>query len=180
MKKNIFIYLIIGVAFLFFGCTEDSILVDEMNQKNDEIISSKVERTEFTGTCNWVSDEYEGEMKELPFFMELLKGQSSYWYDEANDPRVTGITFWTVNYKQHKNGDRTYWGKAELVVDDDGGIWEMSWHGWWTWTDGVPEIVVDATGVGKEGAVKGLFAKWTYTFNFGGFYYMTEGYIQGK
>ena len=41
-------------------------------------------------------------------------------------------------------------------------------------------LPVDATGIGKEGAVKGMVAKWTYTFNFGGFFYETEGYIQSN
>jgi len=181
MKK--IYYLFIGATFLFFGCTEDTILVSETNQKSDEIISAKMERTSFTGTCSFVAPIDAGETKDLPFFMGLLKGQTSEWYDfSATEPRVTGSSFWTVNSKAQKNGNVTFWGKAELVVDDDLGVWDLSYHGWLKFYDGPPfaEMVVDATGVGKEGDIKGLVAKWTYRWNPFEEYYDTVGYVQSK
>ncbi len=57
------------------------------------------------------------------------------------------------------------------------GKWRLSFHG--NLDPNTFIIDVDANGVGKEGIVKGMTGKWTYTINFAnGFFYTSEGYIK--
>ena len=103
---------------------------------------------------------------------------------------VTGQSIWYANWLMEEEPNTAkIWGKAEIIVEGGGGRWELSWYGWRTPTGEAPfiewvspfKLVVDAVGTGKEGAVKGLVAKWTYTMDFDGdfssLFYNSEGYI---
>ena len=178
-------YLIIGTAFLFIGCTEGSILVDDVNQNDMEKISNKVTRTAFIGTSTPVAPIEPGIEYELPNGKVFTKGQIFEWNDVADDWRVTGKSIWYISSMTQKDGIEKLMGKAELFVEDDRGKWEMSWHGYLTYVEGGFDIYVDAIGTGKSGDVKGLVAKWIYTMNFrfadaSSFLYLSEGYIQSN
>ena len=51
------------------------------------------------------------------------------------------------------------WGKLELVVDGDLGVWDVSFHGYRVGR----AVELEATGQGKEGSVKGLVTKLSMT-----------------
>ena len=187
MKSSILMFLVLGVALIFSGCSKMDPMDIELSQ-NDELNGSLKSsetcnvKTEFSGICAFVAPLEEGTVKVQPNGNVLMKGISSEWYDSGSDPRVTGQSFWYVTQRVEADGMTKLWGKAELFVADDGGMWELSWHGWLTPNaDGSFLIYVDATGTGKEGAVKGLVGKWVYTMDIKeGFFYSFEGYIVDK
>jgi hypothetical protein len=185
MKHLFILMLILGAVMVFFSCQQDSALPTELNQ-NDPGISAleKPEEpfgshgTAFTGICTKITDpdfeELPGVMKELPNGKTLLKARTAVWHDATTDARTTGNTYWYINQKIEEDGMFKYGGKATLIVDNGGGRWEMSWHGYLN-EDG---MIGNAVGQGKEGAVKGMVAKWSYTFDFVNFKYDIVGYIE--
>jgi hypothetical protein len=185
MKHLFIVMLILGTVMVFFSCQQESALPTELNQ-NDPGISAleKPEEpfgshgTGFTGECTKTSDpdfeELPGVVKELPNGKMLLKGRTTVWHDATTDPRVSGNTYWYIDQKFEEDGTFKYRGKAELVVDNDGGRWQMSWHGYLNENG----LIAEGVGQGKEGAVKGLVAKWTYTFDFANRKYDIVGYIK--
>ena len=140
----------------------------------------------FIGTSIWVEDIYLGDTTYLPTGQMLIENQTSEWYDEATDWRVTGTTFWTINWLIEPDPPFTaeVSGTTELFVDGDRGKWEMSWHGPMVPTADGFLIEVHAVGIGVEGEVMGLFAEWNYTMNFDfsnpNFMYISEGYINSQ
>ena len=102
----------------------------------------------------------------------------------ADIDEVSGRSIWYINSITYPDGSVKFWGKADIFVGEDcavpdgnDGKWRLSWHGYLNPLTGI--IEVDANGVGKEGTVKGMTGKWTYTMNFAvGFFYATEGYIK--
>jgi len=184
MKQFIVMLLAIGAIMFLYSCQQDSALPTAASQ-NDRDLSPllKVEEpfgsngTEFKGICTKTTDpdfeELDGISKELPNGKTLVMGRTTVWHDATDDPRVTGNTYWYIDQKFEEDGTFKYKGKADLVVDNDGGRWQMSWHGYLN-ADG---LIAEAVGQGKEGAVKGLVAKWTYTFDFSNFRYDIVGYI---
>lgn len=82
MKHFKLMILIIGVAILFFGCSENNSLIPDLNQ-NDEVtnsLKSKKIPTHFTGECT-------------PFPPSAVNA----WYDNADDKRVTVVSIWVTN-----------------------------------------------------------------------------------
>ena len=172
MKRLILMFLFFGVIIIFSGCKKDEC----------EIPEYKV--PEFTGTCIMVAPGEEGTTTELPDGRILIEGQTAEWYDEATDWRVTGKTFWVVNWlKEVEANTAQVWGTTEIFVDGDRGKWDMSWTGWQTPSDIGFLVVCEGVGIGIEGEVLGLVATWTYTMNFDfnnpetSFFYATEGII---
>ncbi len=183
MKQSILMYLFIGVTFIFFGCTEDTLFDSHFNQSDQEKNSTKKGN---------VTIEYKGEctpnISVLPVGPELigaqlLKGGIVTWYDNATDldgnpnPLLTGTTIWYVNEIPKKDGTSKFWGKAELLVgannpdDEYLGKWDLTWHGYITpiYNDGVQIGITadcDAVGIGKEGNVKGLVSKANYKMDY--------------
>ena len=158
--------------------------------------SLKKEQTSFTGTS--IPINYPGKKGTT---IKLANGKTQVidniveWYDKATDWRITGKSFWYINSLTEEDGLKAnIWGRAEIIVDGENpndksrGRWELSWHGWISPKENPPynekspfSIVAEAVGIGKEGEVKDLVAKWTYTFDSDvGFYYSTEGFIQKK
>ncbi len=173
MKRLNLMFLVIGVSIIFFGCSKDDSLAPESDQSDQVTNSLKSAKilTEFSGICSFFAPGEEGSIKVLPNDKILVKGATVVWYDDATDPLVTGKTFWYIKQKIEEDGTFKYWGKAELIVDDNRGRWEMSWHGYLNQNG----LIAVAVGTGKEGEVKGLVAKWTYILDFEQFVYNFEG-----
>jgi hypothetical protein len=191
MKRSKLMLLVIGAAIFFFGCEKmDPVPPDfELaNQENTSLKCTKV-KTAFTGTSTPVINPIDpGTTKILPNGKTQVMGCVAEWYDQASDPRVTGTSIWYENFiwdAEPFASPGKIWGKAEIFVggnaEENDGRWEITWHGYFTLSE-VPghfTVDVDAVGTGKEGEVKGLTAKWKYTFDSQvGFFYSTEGYIK--
>jgi len=182
MKRFISMLLVVSATMIFFACQGESPTdpgVSPDNQTNASLESASLAKmkTLFTGTCNFVKNINPGTTTVLPNGKTLIEGMMVEWYDEASDPRVTGRTIWYANQLLNEDGTGIYWGTAELIVDNNGGKWEMVWGGKLT----SEAAVAPAVGVGVDGDVKGLAAKWTYTMTFAnGFFYVTEGFIIGQ
>ena len=179
MKSSILMNLILGVTIIFFSCSEDNLSVPEFGKSDQAKTSMKMEKTTFTGRSDPAGLLVFHDMKFLPNGNVLIKLAIVPWDDVATDWRVTGRTNWFIKQKIEADGDVKYGGKAELFVEGGRGKWEMNWHGGLT-PDGV--LVAEVIGTGKEGDVKGLVAKWTYTFHDDGtdIWYTTKGYVQSK
>lgn len=179
MKKSMFFILMVGVAIVFWGCSENNSTAPELSQSDQVATTLTKVKTAFTGASYFTTSLDAGTAKPLPNGKVLVQGVVREWYDNATDPRVAGQTIWYINAKINTDGSREMWGKGELNVDDNGGKWEMSWKG----TMDIDGNIVDyVTGTGKEGDVKGMVGKWIYTSvkditQPPGFYYYVEGYI---
>ncbi len=181
MKRLILMFLVFGVAIMFSGCSKDnSSLSSDLSQSDQETTSLKAAKvhTHFTGTSTPIDPP-------IP--------DVNAWYDEADDPRVTGVSIWVsepmvpideITFRLLGTAD-LFMGAEEYGGEDDG-KWEMTWKGTMTLTspDGSTfRIVVHAVGEGTEGDVEGLTAKWKYTMDFDGtpetFKYVSKGKITG-
>ena len=183
MKNLIFIFLFLGIAMLYSGCSENNPNAPAISQ-GDQVTTSLAKVTGFTTTSTLVTPIEAPTITPLPGGRTLAEGNKTQWRDEASDPRITGDAFWTTNSEVNKYGRGITWGTCELFVDNDGGKWEITWNGI---VEGSPAngnlyIKGVAKGVGVEGDVEGLTAKWFYTLDQAnvGFYYKSEGFIQEK
>ncbi|MEN8228997.1 MAG: hypothetical protein ABFS38_12645 [Bacteroidota bacterium] len=173
MKHLNLLAWIIGATILFSGCAKEDFSPPGLDPVDQETTSLKAAKKalSFSGVCSFVADGDEGNLMELPNGKSLLEGMTTIWHDDANDPLVTGQTTWYVKQKIEADGTFKYWGKAELLCDDGLGKWQMTWRGHLN-EDG---LIATAVGQGKEGAVKGMVAEWTYTMDFGLFVYNFTG-----
>ncbi len=159
--------MIIGAAIIFSGCSKDDSLAP-ISQNDQEInLKAKKEHAHFTGKCT-----------PLPPIYDV-----NAWYDATDDLRTTGTTIWMED-------DETdaFDGTALLLVgalnpnDDNHGIWDITWSGEIEPTaEGGLVIVVHAVGIGTEGSVEGLTARWKYKMDYDGtpetFMYVIKGKI---
>ena len=182
MKNLILIFLFFGTAMLYIGCSDNNPSAPGLNQ-SDQITTSmaKVVAT-FEGTSIFIGQLDPGSTIELPGGKTLTTGQVAKWHDYA-DPRVTGVGDWVVNIKLNKDGHGQVWGTAEMSVDNNGGKWEITWHGviWLVHpVTGDLYIKVIASGKGTEGDVEGLAAEWTYILDNAnnGYMYTSKGFIR--
>ena len=168
MKRLNLIFLLIGLT-VFLGCQKDNTLTTEPNQSDET--SYKAQKTPFIGHCNIIELISDGDTTFLPNGKIKITGFISKWKDTADDPRVTGVSTWYMNWLIDTDGTVKTWGKADIVVDDDGGLWRLTFHGTQTPTfdEGgnlIGFLIEDVcNGVGKEGEVKGLTAKWWHEMN---------------
>lgn len=177
MKKLLIVFL---GAIILFGCAEPECELTSDDLSGVDLKKAKV-KNYFTGICSSLNEEEAGMVKLLPNGKTLVKGFYTVWHDDADDLedwRVTGTTKWYVNQKIEEDGSFKYWGKAELIVDGERGTWDMTWHGYLTFTPLGPELIAYAVGQGKSGEVKGMVAKWTYTMDFANDVYIIEGYYK--
>ena len=180
MKKFNYVLLLSLALLLIVGCAKDDLFTPADDQETISL-KSGMQGDAFTGICEYVGDGEPGTTKLLPNGKTNMLGFTSFWYDKADDWRVTGNSTWYANYFWEGEpfiSNAKVWGKAELFVDGDRGKWEISWHGYIT--DNGLKASVEAVGTGKEGEVKGLVAKWTYTLDIltYGFEYQTTGVIK--
>lgn len=198
MKRLILIFFVVGTVLVFFSCSKDNATAPEMsnipelNQAPELSQAPEISQfdqlpepslnecgTYFSGTSTFQKPVEPGTTTLLPNGKTLIKGEVAEWYDDATDPRVTGVSFWTVNKLLNPDGTGRAWGKAEIIVNNSGGKWKIIWWG------KITEVGVDAKaiGVGVEGTVRGLFARWTYTMVFANIvtvpFYTSEGKIIG-
>ncbi len=180
MKHSNLMLLIIGVAIIFFGCSKDDFLAPELSQNDQGTVSLKSAKTpfiEFSGVTTPVLQLFDpGISTVLPNGKTKVTGMVADWYDAASDPLVTGTSIWYENWLFEADGSSAkIWGKADLNLDI-GGTWKISWHGTVTAYEGYTlfdpthpfTAVCYAVGTGKTGAVKGMVAHTTYTFDFDG------------
>jgi len=160
--------LVVVIGFCFAGFAFS-------DQKS--VSTEKKQVTQFSGDSKFTAGGSKGTTTSLPNGQKVIRGRSSKYFDKATDSRVTGVSIWYVDSINNEDGSMKYWGTAELIVDNNGGKWEMTWSGEKSSDGGAIAYVL---GTGKEGAVKGLDAKWTYIRKPGesGFY-RTEGFIIG-
>lgn len=169
MKRLINLFFAIGLTIFLFSCSDNNPIAPESSQGDQVTTSLEKVKTSFTGICAPTIPPNEGD---------------NAWYDDASDARVTGVSVWVTKVVNPINEITTeLGGTAELTVDGCLGKWEMSWRGVQTLTspDGSTfRIVAHAVGIGKEGQVKGLIAKWKYTMNYDGTPETLKYYIKGK
>ncbi len=188
MKRTNLMFLVIGLAIIFSGCSKDNSLAPELSQSDQETFL-KASKIPFTGTSMPAGLPIGGDTTFLPNGKTLITGVTVEWYDHSDScaGMITGSSYWTANSLTDPDGSAKMWGKADIIVDGENcsGKWELSWHGYLTlYEDGSGlEIICDANGTGKEGDVKGMVGKWTYTMNYvfsdpTTFFYATDGYIK--
>jgi hypothetical protein len=183
MNKLTLVLLTFCAFLICWGCQEANVLAPATDQNvPPTAFLSKNVKTTFTGISRFSSGPEPGVIKLLPNGKILVKGKVNEWYDTASDPRVAGKTIWYINAKIERDGSRNVWGRGELIVENGGGLWEMSWHG----RISSDFVILDYVyGTGKEGSVKGLVGRWVYNSipdsnEPTGFYYQFEGYIVDK
>jgi hypothetical protein len=180
MKHLIIMFLVVGAIMMFFGCSQDNPVEPAANYSEQIPATLAKAKSSFTGTSMPTGNVLDpGTSKLLPNGRTLVKGEIAEWYDNATDLRVTGSSFWLVNKHLEADGTGKVGGSAEIIVDNEEyqGKWDISWHGYVS----AEGVIGYAVGTGKEGDVKGLVAKWTYTMIFAnGIYYESEGEIFEK
>ena len=169
--------------------------MEQSNVSNPEIRSLEKDQILFTGTSIPTNNpEKKGTTIKLPNGKTLVIESLVEWYDKATDWRITGKSFWYSNSLTEEDGlQAKVWGKGEIFVDGEKphdetrGKWELSWFGRIIPKEDPPynekspfTIMVEAVGIGIEGEVKGLVAKWTYTFDSDLGYFYSKGFIQEK
>ena len=180
MKRSNLMFLVIGVSIIFFGCSKDDSLAPELDQSDQVTNSLKSAKTpfiEFSGVSTPVLQLFDpGTSTVLPNGKIKVTGMVADWYDDAGDVNYTGQSIWYENWLFEADGSSAkIWGKADLNLDI-GGTWKISWHGTITAEEGYTlfdpshpfTAVAYAVGTGKTGAVKGMVAHSTYTFDFDG------------
>ena len=169
MKRSNLMFLVIGVAIIFFGCSKDDPLVPGLSQNDQGTTSLKAAKikTPFSGYCSFLAVLDPGEDVLLPNGTTLRTGYVSQWKDNSDDPLVAGISTWTMNWLIEEDGiTAKIWGKAEILLNDGRGKWKLSFHGNVTNTE-VGMIIEDVcVGTGKEGEVEGMVAKWAHKMDF--------------
>lgn len=176
----------IVVAIIFSGCAKEEIPVPDPGLDDQETSSFKAakKKTAFTGVSTPFNVPEPGTSTVLPNGKIKVKGMVANWVDASDDPFVTGESIWYEDWMVEADGSSAkVWGKAEIILDDDLGTWEVSWHGTITAKDPLTAPIMDPTvyppppitavayavGTGKTGAVKGMVAHWKYEMDFLGF-----------
>jgi len=180
MKRLNLVFLVLGVSIIFFGCSKDDSLAPELGQSDqvtNSLKSAKIPFTEFSGTSTPVAVPDYGTPTVLPNGKTKITGMIAEWYDAASDPLVTGTSIWYEDWMIEADGSSAHvGGKADIILNDDGGTWKVSWHGMLTAYEGYTlydpthpfTAVAYAVGTGKTGDVKGMVAHWTYIMDFDG------------
>jgi len=154
-------FLVVLALFVAVSCDQQPVAPD--TGQHDELAATFAHNgTPFAGkaTVQCPPGSTPGTEQVLPTGQMLQMGRHIYYYFDASDPRVTGMGEWWTNKKIEADmSSAKIWGKIELVVDGGLGVWDLSFHGYRTGKS----IVLEATGQGKEGSVKGLVGKWTLT-----------------
>ena len=197
MKRAIFMFFVIGVTMIYFGCSENNTTAPELSQSDQ--IATTLAKTKIPFTDGWakivcppIYPIYPGIPKILPNGKTLVKGiKVRYDMEVESEPLLTGACLWTTNKKIEADMSAAkLWGKIELFVGvaADGDIneavgkWDITFHGYRDHRD----VVIEAVGQGKEGDVKGMVGKWTFhmtahpkhpDYPCNKFFHLIEGYI---
>ena len=180
--KHLFVVFLMGIAVFFFGCSDNPSAPE--NVQGDQVTTSLYKVTGFSSRSDLVAPIQAPTITPLPGGRTLAEGNKTQWLDQATDPRVSGDAFWTTNSNVNKFGAGKTWGTCELFVDnaEASGKWEITWNGRVEGSPATGDLYIKgvAKGVGVEGDVEGLTAKWFYTLDLAnvGFFYTSEGFIQ--
>ncbi len=158
MKRLFFILFVMAATMIFFSCSENNPTSPDLTQDNPVTLAKA--KINFIATaiidCNppFISM---GTTKVLPNGKKHIRGVEVKYNMVADDePLLTGVLLWNTNKNIEADGIKAkLWGKMELLVD--GGKWELTFHGYKIGLD----VVLDVKGVGVEGIVKDMVAKWT-------------------
>ena len=177
MRRSNLMFLVIGAAIIFSGCSKDDALAPGLDQSDQVTSSLKLASTpfvEFSGESTPVDVPDPGTATVQPNGKTKIRGMVTEWRDVADpdDENVTGQSLWYQNWNIEADGSSAeVWGKADLNLDI-GGTWEVSWHGTITANEGYTvndvghiKALAYAVGTGKTGDVKGMVAHWTYTMD---------------
>ena len=190
MKKTKLLIMLLGAAFVISSCSKEESLVPDSAQKDQATPAYKFNGIEYSGVSNPAPDGYfdPGTVDTLPNGNVWIKGMVAEWYDTADEPMLTGPSFWYENWKYNLyDPEVKFWGKAEVFVEGGEGVWEGTWHGYGTFlgvapynfwfSDLVGEIDVVFTGHGGE--IEGMVAKVTYNIDTSeGFYWSFTGFYK--
>jgi hypothetical protein len=152
--------LVAALALLAVAGCNDQPLFPEPGAADQLAATFAHAGTSFTGTATieCPPGSIPGTEKTLPTGQVLQMNRHVYYYFDTSETRLTGMSEWWTNKKIEADKSATkIWGKLELVVDGGLGVWEVSFHGYRIG----PWVELEATGQGKEGAVKGLVTKFT-------------------
>lgn len=187
MKRLNLVLLGIGAAIIFFGCEKtDPVVPDSGGDQEITAFKSaeKFKKTFFTGSCTPLAVPAPGVDKILPNGKTKRTGIISQWKDHSTDPLVAGVSTWYMDWIIEEDGiTAMIKGKADVVLDDNLGKWELNFHGNIIKTDVGMKVTSECTGKGIDGEVTGMVAKWshemnydfskpeTFVYNFVGYYY---------
>jgi hypothetical protein len=157
MKRLILVFLFVGIAVVYFGCSENNPSAPELNQNAQVTAPLEKVHTYFSGTSTNIGLLDPGKTNTLPNGRVQIRGLVVQTDDIMSDSRVTGIVTWVVNLNIYQGGNDWRWGSGELVIPDVG-RWDMTYKGWLTPGEG---ITYEVDGYGK-GELRGLKAHWTY------------------
>ena len=120
MKKTNIILLITGIIFILFSCSKDNTsLVQNTSQSDQETISLKFSGTPYSGRSDPTGEIISfGEMVTLPNGNVKLTGLITVWTEDANDedgehlPLLSGPSTYYENATYNINDpDIHFWGR---------------------------------------------------------------------
>ncbi|MGB5847417.1 MAG: hypothetical protein WBH40_02955 [Ignavibacteriaceae bacterium] len=176
MKRLILVFLFVGIAAIYFGCSENNPSAPELNQ-NDQVTTSLEKKvyTYFSGKSTNIGMLDPGKTDTLPNGRVQTRGLVVQTEDLLSDSRVAGIVTWVVNRNVYVSGDIDLWGTGELIIPD-AGRWDMTYKGWWPVGE---TLTYEVDGHGK-GELRGLKAHWTYILDLSAGIFDVNGYIIEK
>jgi hypothetical protein len=178
MKRTNLMFLVIGVAIIFSGCSKDNSLAPDLSQSDQGTTFLKAEKIPYTGVSDpVVGGIFEpGEWTFLPNGNVKIQGMIAEWYDTADTPLLTGTSMWYENWLYNQEDPTVkFWGTAEIAVEGGEGVWQGSWHGWGTFSGPTPydfwtsPLVgeIDVVFTGHGGNIQGMVAKVKYNIDTG-------------
>ncbi|MCD4729891.1 MAG: hypothetical protein K8R74_04790 [Bacteroidales bacterium] len=176
MKRSNLMFLVIGVAIIFSGCSKDNSLAPDLSQSDQGTSCLKAEKIPHSGISQPVVGGFfdPGIWDTLPNGNIKIKGLMAEWYDTADTPLLTGTSMWYENALYNPYDPKLkFWGSVELAVEGGEGVWQGSWHGYGTFSGPTPyhffgsplvgEIELVFTGHG--GDIQGMVAKSTWNID---------------
>lgn len=170
--KNLIIIFLIGIATIFFSCSDTSNLVSNPNDQIPTSVEKKV-YSYFSGASVNIGVIDPGKTTPLPGGTVHIRGLVVQTEDNLNDARVNGIVTWIVNLEIYPDGSDKRWGSGELLIPELG-KWDMNYKGWFIPGEG---LTYEVDGHGK-GEFKGLKAHWTYFLDSPPGVFEVQGYIE--
>jgi hypothetical protein len=170
MKRLFCIFLLIGAAIIYFGCSENNPLDPNLNQNEMSLtnLGKKIHYTFFDGTSYTIS-LVEGKLIFLPNGTLRIIGWIADTDDQLSDPRISGIITWKGNMDIYPDGSDKRWGSGE----SEDGQWDLRFNGW---LDLIEGVTYEVDGHGK-GEYQGLKIHMTYLKPIGDTLFTVNGYI---
>ena len=176
MKCSNLMFLVIGVAIIFSGCSKDNSIAPDSIQSDQGTSLLKAEKIPYSGVSNPVPGGIfdPGEWTFLPNGNVKIQGLIGEWYDTADTPLLTGTSMWYENvvYNEYDPGVK-FWGSVEIAVEGGQGVWKGHWHGTGTHSGDTPYAFffsplvgeIDLVLTGHGGDIQGMVAKSTWNID---------------